>query len=313
MSYMINVSPHIRSKNATWKIMLDVIIALLPALFMSVIHYGFRPLLLVLVSVAASVLFEFLYEKIMKMPVTVQDLSAVVTGMLLAFNVPAGMPVWQLLVGDFFVIIVAKMLFGGLGRNFMNPALVGRVVMMFSFAVSMTTFITPAGTVDVFTSATPLAVKDTLSWNQFLPLFLGTYPGTIGETSAAALLLGGIYLCIRRVIKPIIPLFYIGSLILFTFLFGGSHPVLSVFAGGVFLGAVFMATDYVTSPITNWGKVLYGVFLGLVTALIRVFGNYAEGVTFAIILGNVITPYLNELTRPRPIGVEKKKQKEAKT
>ncbi len=298
----LSVSPHIRSSRTTRSVMLEVIIALLPATIAGVVLYGFRALLLCVISCCACVLFEFVYEKIVKLPVTIGDLSAVVTGLLLALNVPPGLPVWMLIIGDLFAIVVAKMLFGGLGCNFMNPAMVGRIVMMFSFTAAMTTFTPPQGTVDALSSATPLAVMDTLSWANFKDLFFGLHSGVIGESCVAALLLGGIYLCIRKIIKPIIPLCFIGSCILFSFLFGGTQPVLSAFAGGLFLGAIFMATDYVTSPITNWGKAIFGVFCGFITAVIRVFGNYTEGITFAIILGNILVPYINDLTRKKALG-----------
>ena len=302
------VSPHIRSERTTQRIMLDVIIALCPALIAAVILFGFRALLLTCVSVAACVLLEFVWEKLMKKPVTVGDLSAVVTGMLLAFNVPVGMPIWMLLVGDVAAIILVKMLFGGLGCNFMNPALVGRIVIMFSFTTPMTTYAVPkvanaiTSGVDAVSTATPLTMMDQLSWADFPKLLLGAHGGVIGEVCAAALILGGVYLVVRKVIKPIIPLCYLGSLLLFSWLFGGTQPVLSLFAGGVMLGAVFMATDYVTSPFTNWGKVIFGVGCGLITAAIRVFGNYAEGVTFAILLMNILVPYINDLTMTKPLG-----------
>ncbi len=303
------VSPHIRSERTTQRIMLDVIIALCPALIASVVIFGFRALLLTCVSVAACVLLEFVWEKAMKKPVTVGDLSAVVTGMLLAFNVPVGMPIWEMLIGDVAAIILVKMLFGGLGCNFMNPALVGRIVIMFSFTTDMTTYAVPklsypivANVVDAVSTATPLTFMDRLGWDSFPKLLLGVHGGVIGEVCAAALLLGGIYLIIRKVIKPIIPLCYLGSLLLFSWLFGGAQPVLSLFAGGVMLGAIFMATDYVTSPFTNWGKVIFGVGCGLITAAIRVFGNYAEGVTFAILLMNILVPYINDLTMTKPLG-----------
>lgn len=302
------VSPHIRSGRSTRSIMLDVIIALCPALIASVVIYGFRALLLTCVSVAACVLLEFVWEKLMKLPVTVGDLSAVVTGMLLAFNVPVGMPIWEMLVGDIAAILLVKMLFGGLGCNFMNPALVGRIVIMFSFTTDMTTYAVPkvAGAIvsgaDAVSTATPLTMMEQLSWSDFPRLLLGAHGGVIGEVCAAALILGGIYLIVRRVIKPIIPLCYLGSLLLFSWLFGGTQPVLSLFAGGVMLGAIFMATDYVTTPFTNIGKVVFGVGCGLITAAIRVFGNYTEGVTFAILLMNILVPYINDLTMTKPLG-----------
>ena len=308
------VSPHIRSGRTTQRVMLDVIIALCPALIASVVIYGFRALLLTCVSVAACVLLEFAWEKLMKLPVTVSDLSAVVTGMLLAFNVPVGMPIWEMLIGDIAAIILVKMLFGGLGCNFMNPALVGRIVIMFSFTTDMTTYAVPkltnaivSGGADAVSTATPLTMMEQIGWTDFPKLLLGAHGGVIGEVCAAALILGGIYLIVRKVIKPIIPLCYLGSLLLFSWLFGGQQPVLSLFAGGVMLGAIFMATDYVTSPFTNKGKVIFGIGCGLITAAIRVFGNYAEGVTFAILLMNILVPYINDLTMTKPLGGEASK------
>ncbi|MCQ2406453.1 MAG: RnfABCDGE type electron transport complex subunit D [Oscillospiraceae bacterium] len=296
----LGVSPHLRSNRTTQKVMLDVIIALVPALIASVIFFGVGALIRVVISAAFCVFFEWGWEKLMKTPVTVCDLSAVVTGILIAYNVPSGMPVWQLIVGDFCAIIGVKMLFGGLGCNFMNPALVGRIVMMFSFTTSMTSY-KYIGTLDALSSATPLGAG-TLGWDSFLTLFLGNHAGVLGETSALAILIGGIYLCVRKVIKPIIPLCYLGSLALFSWIFGGSTPILSIFMGGAMLGAWFMATDYVTSPFTNKGKVIFGLGCGFVTAAIRVFGNYAEGVTFAILLMNLFVPYINNGTRSKPLG-----------
>ncbi|MBO7364468.1 MAG: RnfABCDGE type electron transport complex subunit D [Lachnospiraceae bacterium] len=310
---ILSVSPHIRSARTTRSIMLDVIIAMLPALAASAILFGMRAVYLTVISSGVCVLLEFLWEKLLKKPVTVQDLSAVVTGMLVAFNVPVSMPIWMLVVGDIAAIILVKQLFGGLGCNFVNPALVGRLVMMFSFATAMTTFTGSSGIVDAAVSATPLADPASYGWDSFFTLFLGAHGGAIGETCALAIILGGVYLCVRKVIKPIIPLCFIGSCLLFTFLFGGAHPVLQVFEGGLLCGAFFMATDYVTSPITDWGKVIFGVFIGFVTAVIRVFGNYPEGVTFAILFGNVLVPYINELTMTKPLGaiIPEKKKKEA--
>ena len=288
--------------------MLDVIIALVPALIASVVLYGVRALLLTVISSGACVFFEYAYEKLMKRPITVSDLSAVVTGILVAFNVPVSMPIWMLLVGDLAAIILAKQLFGGLGCNFMTPVLVRRIVVIFAFTTAITTYSGSAGMVDAATTATPLA--DPASYG-FVKLLLGLHGGVIGESCAAALILGGIYLCVRKVIKPIIPLVYIGTTLCFSWLFGAQAPLESIFAGGLMLGAIYMATDYVTSPITDKGKVIFGIFLGLITSVIRVFGNYAEGVTFAIILGNILVPYINDLSETKPIGAivpEKKKE-----
>ena len=299
---IVGISPHIRSKNSTRRIMLDVIIALCPAFIASIVIFGPRSILLVAISVIACVLSEYIWEKCLHLPVTVKDLSAVVTGVLLAFNVPYTMPVWQLIVGDVFAIIVVKMLFGGLGCNFMNPSLVGRIVMMFSFAGNMTNYTYPSNGIDVLTGATPLAHKSALVWDNFMTLFLGNHGGVIGETCILALLIGGIYLLVRGVIKIWIPLCYLASLLVFSVLFGTEGAVLSIFAGGAFLGAFFMATDYVTSPLTNKGKIIFGIGCGLITALIRVYANYAEGVTFAILIMNLLVPYIDGLTMHKPMG-----------
>ena len=298
----VSVSPHIRGKRTTKNIMLDVIIALMPALVASVMIFGLRSLLLTAVSAAACVLCEYLWEKGHKMPITIGDLSAVVTGILLAYNVPVGMPVWQLIVGDAAAILVAKMLFGGIGCNFMNPALVGRIVLMFSFTSEMTTYVFPKTSVDALSSATPLVALDKLSMSDFSQLFYGVHGGVLGETCMLALLIGGVYLLVRRVISPAIPLSYLGATLLFTWAFGGAQPILALFSGGVMLGAFFMATDYVTSPFTTKGKLIFGLGCGFITAVIRVFGNYNEGVTFAILLMNLLVPYINDLTMTKPLG-----------
>lgn len=298
---IVSVSPHFHSKNSTQRVMLDVIIALVPALIASCLIFGARSLLLTLISVANCMLLEFLWNKIMKKEQTVSDLSAVVTGILIAFNVPATMPIWEVLVGDFIAIVIVKMLFGGIGCNFVNPALVGRVAMMMSFTTDITNY-NYVQSVDVLSSATPLAVIGELDMSQFGTLFLGQHGGVLGETCALALLIGGVYLVIRGRIKPTIPLCFIGSTLLFTWLFGGANPVLSLFSGGLMLGAIFMATDYVTSPITAWGRVIFGVGCGLLTTCIRLFANSAEGVSFAILLMNLLVPYINGWTRTKPLG-----------
>jgi electron transport complex protein RnfD len=302
---IVSVSPHYHKAGATTtRVMLDVIIALIPALVASCVIFGFRSLLLVAISAANCVLLEWVWNKLMKKPDTVTDLSAIVTGMLLAYNVPATMPIWQLIVGDFIAIIIVKMLFGGIGCNFVNPALVGRVALMFSFPASMTDYATHVAKLDALTGATPLASAGELGWSDFMTLFLGQHGGVLGETCAAALLAGGVYLCIRRVIKPWLPLAYIGSAALFTLLFGGANPVLSIFSGGLLLGAVFMATDYATTPLTKPGKLLFGIGCGVLTFVIRQFSTYPEGMSFAILLMNLLTPYLDRMTRTHPFGAD---------
>lgn len=299
-----SVSPHIRSGRTTQKIMMDVIIALMPALVASVVLFGFRALLVTALSAAFCVAFEYLWERLMKKEVTVSDLSAVVTGILIAFNVPASMPIWKLLVGDLVAIIVVKMLFGGIGCNFVNPALVGRVVMFLSFTADMTNYSYPNKVVDALSGATPLALiaSDKLDWSQFGQLLIGAHGGVLGETCSIALIAGGIYLCVRKVIKPIIPVAYVGSELLFTWIFGSPQPVLSMFSGGLLLGAIFMATDYVTTPFTNRGKLIFGVGCGVLTAAMRVFASSAGAVSFSILLMNLVVPYINDLTMPKPFG-----------
>ena len=298
----VSSSPHIRSGRTTQKIMLDVIIALMPALIASVLIFGPRTLLLTGVSAAACVVFEAGWEKLRHQEYTVSDLSAVVTGILVAFNVPAGMPVWEMLVGDLVAIVVVKMLFGGLGCNFINPAMAGRTVLFLSFTADMTNYAIPAGAVDALSGATPLAVMGELSWEQFPQLLLGVHGGVLGETCSLALILGGVYLVVRRVIKPIIPLAYIGATLFFSWIFGETQPVLSLFSGGLMLGAIFMATDYVTSPYTNRGRLIFGIGCGLLTAAIRTFSNSAGGVSFSILLMNLLVPYINSITMPKPLG-----------
>ena len=311
---IVSVSPHYHKKGAsTQRVMLDVIIALLPALIASCVIFGARSLLLVAVSAANCVLLEFLWNKLMKKEQTVGDLSAVVTGILIAFNVPVSMPIWELLVGDFIAVVIVKMLFGGLGCNFVNPALVGRVSMMLSFTTDMTSYNCAVSKIEALTSATPLTMIDgvssatsyTLQIKDLGTLLLGQHGGVLGETCAIALLLGGIYLVVRGVIKPTIPLSFLASLFVFTFLFNGfiaSSALFSLFAGGAMLGSIFMATDYVTSPITPKGMLIFGAGCGFLTACIRLFASSSEGVSFAILIMNLLVPYINGWTKTKPVG-----------
>ena len=303
---IVSVSPHYHKQGATTqRVMLDVLIALIPALIASVVIFGFRSLLLVAVSAANCVLLEFVWNKLFKKEQTIADLSAVVTGVLLAYNVPVTMPIWQLLIGDFIAVIIVKMLFGGLGCNFVNPALVGRLAMMLSFTESMTDYLhTAAPTIDLLSGATPLATKG-LGMGDFMTLFLGNHGGVLGETCALALLIGGVYLVVRGVIKVTIPVCFIASTFVFTFLFNGfdaTSAFLGLFSGGLMLGAIFMATDYVTSPLTTKGRVIFAVGCGFLTSAIRIFANSAEGVSFAVLLMNLLVPYINEGCRTKPVG-----------
>jgi electron transport complex protein RnfD len=305
--------PQVRAKRGTREIMLDVIIALLPALCVGVWQFGAQALIPLAVSIVSCVFFEWAYRKLMKKPDSIGDLSAVVTGIILAMNVPVGMPLGQLIVGDLVAIVVVKQLFGGIGMNFANPALVGRIVLFVSFANSMNTFVYPDAAVDQLSSATPLKVADT-SKLSLLDLFMGIHGGVLGETCALACVLGLIYLVATKTISIAIPASYIGSVFIFYLISTHSlHGALvGILSGGLMFGAVYMATDYVTSPFTLKGKLIYGVALGIVTFAIREWGSYAEGVSFALLFMNLWVPFINDWTRQTPYGYIKpaKKAKE---
>ncbi len=299
MKLIMTASPHFFAKNTTQRIMLDVIIALIPALIASVINFGARSLLVVGVCVAVCVLSELVFEKICKKEVTISDLSAVVTGILLAFNLPVSIPLWQAVVGCVVAIVIVKQLFGGIGQNFANPAIAARIVMLTAFSGSMTTWTFP----DTLTSATPLALisKGELdSLPPYIDMLLGCHGGCLGETCILALLLGGIYLIARRVISWHTPVAFIGTVVIMSLLCG-KDVLYQVMGGGLVLGAFFMATDYATTPATKWGKVIFGVGCGLITVLIRFWGNFPEGVSFSILLMNILTPYISKLTRQKPL------------
>ena len=291
---------------------MDVAIALLPALFAGIWFFGLRALWLTLVSVGFAVASEIAMQKMMKRPVTVSDLSAVVTGMLIAFNVPSTLPLWMVAIGAMFAIIIAKQCFGGVGHNFINPALAARAVLLASWPVDMTTWVKPG--IDAVTTATPLAlIKGTEAVNQVLPnlmdLFIGNVGGCIGETSALALLLGGLYLLYRRVISYRIPVVYIATVGILAFVFSGfnlSYVPYHILAGGLFLGAIFMATDYSSSPMTAKGQAIFAIGCGLLTTVIRFYGGYPEGVSYSILLMNIATPLIDRFTLPRKFGEVKK-------
>ena len=323
----VSSSPHVRDNSSTKSIMRDVVIALIPATLVGIYNFRVSALLVILTTCVTCVLSEYIWQRCMKQPITTNDFSALLTGLLLALNLPATIPLWMCVIGGVFAIIVAKQMFGGLGQNFMNPALAGRCFMMLSFSSAMTSFTIKEGSnilygiaVDANSSATPLMqVKEAASTGGSLPdllkMFLGTTTGTIGETSAAAILLGAIYLLVRRVIDWKIPVCYIGSFVIFNLLYscisGGMatspYPVLfELCGGGLMLGAFFMATDYVTSPITPKGKIAFGILLGLLTGLFRFFGESAEGVSFAIIIGNLCVPLIERYTVPKAFGKEGK-------
>lgn len=314
MKLTVSSAPHITGKDSSRSIMLDVIIAMVPALIAATMIFGFRALILTAVTVAACVIFEALWNKAAKKEQTIGDLSAVVTGMLLAFNMPATMPYWMAIVGAAFAIIMVKQLFGGIGYNFVNPAITARIILATSFAGSMTNFAFPVTTCDALASATPLAANAAGAFADgsypFYEMFLGMHGGVIGEVSALALLVGFVYLLIAKVISPVIPVTYVATVAVLAVVFG-QNPLFHVLGGGLLLGAIFMATDYVTSPYTVKGKIVFGIGLGLITMIIRIFGSMTEGVSYAILLMNLFVPYINRLTRQKPLGAPKK-VKEAK-
>lgn len=307
MSNLLNVSasPHVRSQVTTRTIMRDVAIALLPAAAFGVFNFGMKALITIVTCVAASVLSEYIYEKLLGKPITTSDYSAVVTGLLLAMNLPSSAPVWMSLIGSVFAIIVVKQLFGGLGQNFMNPALAARCFLLISFTGRMTDF-----AVDGMTGPTPLAALKAGESVDVAKMFLGTTQGTIGETSAVFLLIGAAYLFIRKVISFRIPCAYLAAFAVFALIFGGrgfdmNYLAAQLFGGGLMLGAFFMATDYVTSPITPMGQIVFGVVLGILTGIFRIFGGSAEGVSYAIIFSNLLVPLIEKVTIPTPFGIRK--------
>ena len=297
----LSVSPHIHSGRSTSRIMLDVIIALLPAAVAGCIIFGLRSLLVIAVTVASAVAFEALFNLIVKKKQTIGDFSAIVTGLLLALNLPANVPLWQCVIGALFAIVVVKCLFGGLGCNPVNPAITARVFMLVAFG-SMAKAAFPKG-VDVVAGATPLASAEATSLTDLL---LGKHGGAIGETCAIALLIGFVYLLVRRVISWHLPVVFIGTVFVASFFMEGMNAtaaLAAVLSGGLLIGAIFMATDYVTSPSTAWGKVIFGVGAGLITFLIRYYGVYPEGVSFAILLMNILTPFIDSWTKHKVFGV----------
>ena len=315
-NFVVSGTPHVRSKESIQSIMRDVIIALVPATTAGIYYFGLRALILIVAAIISAVFFEWLYEKITKKPVTINDLSAVVTGLLLAMNLPASAPVWVAIVGSAFAIIFANQLFGGLGQNFINPALAGRAFLLASYPTEMTTWVVPNGlAADAATYATPLAQLKNGTLDASLgQLVLGQVGGTIGETCAIALIIGGIYLLYKHVISWKIPVIYIATVfILFAVI--GRHgmrmPLQEIFAGGVMLGGIFMATDYASSPVTPKGQVIFAVGAGLLTYLIRTFGGYPEGVSYSILIMNCCVPLIERFTEPTIFGALPK-TKEAK-
>ena len=294
---IVSTSPHIRSGVTTRGIMLDVIIALIPAMITSIVVFGWQAALMLAVCVGGCIVSEWGYEKLVGRPITISDFSAVVTGVLLALNLPANLPIWQALLGCIIAIVVVKQLFGGLGFNFANPAITARIVLLICFSIPMTNWV-----IDGVSTATPLGMMASgAELPSMLNMLLGNHGGSMGETGTLALLLGGIYLIVRRVMSWHTPVCFIGTVFLFTLLLG-ENAVYHVLSGGLMIGAFFMATDYVTTPYTSWGRVIFGVGCGLITVLIRVWGNYPEGVSFAILLMNILSPYITKATSPKPLG-----------
>ena len=316
---IVTAAPHITGADTTQKIMGRVCIALLPTLFASIVIFGINSLILTAVTVIACVAFEYGYCKLMKREVPVDDLSAVVTGLLLAFNLPATLPWWMAIVGAFIAIVIVKQLFGGLGYNFANPAIVARIALAMGFASRMANYAFPPSGVDAFTSATPLAVAAMdasssataaaveVGSEAYKALLLGTHGGVLGETCALTILLGGIYLIATKVISPTIPVTYLGTVAVLS-LCAGQDPIYQLLSGGLMLGAFFMATDYVTSPTTRKGKLVFGIGLGIITCAIRFLGTMNEGVSFAILLMNLLVPYIEVLTRQDKLGIAKVKK-----
>jgi electron transport complex protein RnfD len=324
--YNVSAAPHIRSPIKTNSIMRDVILALIPAGLFGIFNFGLRALLVILATVLSCVVTEYVYCRLMKKPVNPWDYSDIVTGLLLAFNLPSGIPIWMAVLGGVFAILIVKMLFGGLGQNFMNPALAARVFLFISFPARMSSFaldkvISPTVTdflrdgvlvLDGVSGATPLGQLKAGETVDLLKLFIGNIGGTIGETSALALLIGAAYLFYRKVLTPIIPFIYILSFAIFALIFGGhgfdmNYILGHILSGGLILGAFFMATDYVTSPITPKGQLIFGAFLGIMTGIFRIIGTGVEGVSFAILLGNLLVPLIDNVTRPKTFGKERVK------
>ena len=314
---IVSSSPHLVTALDTQKTMLMVMIALCPSLAVSTYVFGPRVLLLTIVSIAACMFFEWAWNAMLKRRQTVSDLSAALTGMLIAFNVPSGLPIWTILVGDFAAIIVVKQLFGGIGKNLVNPAITARIIMFISFATEMTTWTVPRMAADATSTATPLGVLAEGSVSDLpsnVHMFLGFVGGSFGEVSAIALLVGGVFLVWKKIISPFIPCCFIGTVFVFALIYyaatGEGDPlqmaIFHILAGGVMLGAIFMATDYVTSPLLPKGKVVFGIGCGLMTMVIRLWGQYPEGVSFSILLMNCLTPLINDFFQKRMYGGKKK-------
>ena len=308
MNLRLSTAPHVHNPVTTQRLMLYVLIALLPTAAFGVYAFGVPALIILLVSMASAVLAEFLWQKIARQPVRVGDLSALLTGLILGLNLPANAPWWLAVIGSVFAVIIVKQLFGGLGDNFLNPAMAARAVLLASWPVHMTTYVAPTffkAVVDAVATATPLVMKDA----SLMSLFMGNIPGTIGEVSKIAILVGFLFLLVTKTISWHIPVSMVGGVFVFSWLFG-ADPVMAILSGGVLFGAVFMATDYVTSPMTPWGRIIYGLGIGLIISLIRQFGAYPEGVTYGILLMNIVSPLIDRFL-PRKIYGHHKEAKQA--
>ena len=308
---IVSPSPHDENYVKTSNIMLNVIIALLPAWGAAIYFFGMRVIPLTAVCIGSCIFFEYVCRAMMKRSNTVGDMSAVVTGLILAMNLPVTLPYWMAVIGSFVAIVIVKQLFGGLGQNFANPAITARIVLMVSFPAAMTNWIKPLEyDYDAVSSATPLVLaKNGGELPSYLDLFLGKTGGCLGEVCALGLLIGGLYLAARKIISLAAPVSFIGSLFVLSFI-AGDDPVYQILAGGVFLGAFFMATDYATTPITTKGKIVFGLGCGVITFIIRRFGSYPEGVSFSILLMNVLTPYIEQLTRTKVLGAKEAEKNE---
>ena len=313
--YHVSSSPHVRAKDTTSRIMLYVIIALLPTSLFGIYNFGYKALVLILVTIASCVASEWVFNKIVHKKQTIDDLSAVVTGLLLALNLPATLPWWEAVIGGVFAIVVVKCLFGGLGQNFMNPALGARCFLLIAFAADMTKFGITKNGIEVYSSVTPLAAMRNGEAVNTMDMLIGRTAGTIGETSAIAILIGAIFLILMGVINLRIPASYIITFAVFMLLFGGhgfdgSYLTAQLCGGGLMLGAFFMATDYVTSPITPMGQIIFGICCGILTGLFRCFGANAEGVSLAIIFRNILVPLIAKHTVPMAFGQVKEAKKQ---
>lgn len=315
-NFVVSGTPHVRSKDSIQGIMRDVVIALIPATVMGIFYFGMRALLHIVISIVSAVVFEYLYQKGMKKAITISDFSAVVTGLLLAMNIPASAPLWTTIVGSAFAILIAKQLFGGLGQNFINPALAARGFLLASYPTAMTGWTAP-GTfgADAVATATPLAELKAGSLvptsADFMNALTGNIGGCIGETCAIALIVGGIYLIAKHIISWRVPVIYIATVFILTALIGRDGlrvPIYELFVGGLMLGAFFMATDYASSPITPVGQVIFALGCGLITTLIRIFGGYPEGVSYSILLMNLCVPLIDRFTEPKIFGAPEVKK-----